>query len=256
MNAPVKDIKAAVTTGALPASRKVFATPAERARPPRAAARDRPDRRRSGEPNAAGLRHLRPLHRSQRRRSTWRRRPRRAIRLAWVTERGGVEAYEGRDHQAGGQRQCRRISRSPSAFTASPHRPLRGLDDAHKITQLRIRPRRHRHQGDDLRRRARESRPQAAMLEQCRGERWRTARASAPRCPPSSPPTSSATRSPAAAPSFPANINHAELEPMIIGRNFLDQDQRQYRQLRRLILRRRKKRSTSWSGRSAGAPTR
>ena len=32
---------------------------------------------------------------------------------------------------------------------------------------------------------------------------------------------SCATRSPAAAPSFPANINHPETEPMIIGRNFL-----------------------------------
>ena len=35
---------------------------------------------------------------------------------------------------------------------------------------------------------------------------------------------------------IPANINHPESEPMIIGRNFADQDQRQYRQLRRDLL--------------------
>ena len=35
---------------------------------------------------------------------------------------------------------------------------------------------------------------------------------------------------------IPANINHPESEPMIIGRNFAHQDQRQYRQLRRDLL--------------------
>ena len=37
---------------------------------------------------------------------------------------------------------------------------------------------------------------------------------------------------------IPANINHPELEPMIIGRNFLVEDQRQYRQFCRELLHR------------------
>ena len=76
------------------------------------------------------------------------------------------------------------------------------------------------HQGDDLRRRARESRPQEDARARAR-RRSPTARASAPRSRPSSRRNSCATRSRAAAPSFRRNINHAELEPMIIGRNFL-----------------------------------
>ena len=31
-------------------------------------------------------------------------------RIAWVKERGGVEEYQGRDDQAGRQRQCRRLA--------------------------------------------------------------------------------------------------------------------------------------------------
>ena len=104
------------------------------------------------------------------------------------------------------------------SFTAH-HKPLRGVGDA-PITQLEFARARHHHQGDDLRRRPAKI-SAASSSSSAPRPRWPTARASAPACPPSSPRNSSATRSRAAAPSSRANINHAELEPMIIGRNFL-----------------------------------
>ncbi len=53
---------------------------------------------------------------------------------------------------------------------------------------------------------------------------------------------------------IPSNINHAELEPHDHRPQLPRQDQRQYRQLGCRLVHR-AKRSTRWSGRSAGAPT-
>ena len=80
-----------VTTGPLPSSQKVYVTP-ERARPQRAPARDRAQRR----PPSRGprLRHDRALHRfvgrDRRQQGPGRR------GAAWVLQRGGVEEYDGR----------------------------------------------------------------------------------------------------------------------------------------------------------------
>ena len=54
---------------------------------------------------------------------------------------------------------------------------------------------------------------------------------------------------------IPSNINHPESEPMAIGRNFLVKINANIGNSRGR-LRRRAPRSTRWSGRSAGAPTR
>ena len=80
-------------------------------------------------------------------------------RTAWVKERGGVEEYDGPRDQARGQRQCRRKARRPRLSGGEPPAARARRPQGHAA---RIRPRRHHHQGDDLRRRAREPRPQAA----------------------------------------------------------------------------------------------
>ena len=54
---------------------------------------------------------------------------------------------------------------------------------------------------------------------------------------------------------IPANINHPELEPMIIGRALPREDQRQHRQLGGDVARSRR-RSRSSAGPRSGAPTR
>ena len=128
MNAPVKDIKAAVTTGALPASRKVHAVPAA-APDLRVPLREITLSEASGEPPLPVYDTSGPytdpdvvidvekgLSRP---------------RTAWVTERGGVEAYEGRavkpeDNGHAGRHLAR-------AFPVA-HQPLRGAGDA-PITQ-------------------------------------------------------------------------------------------------------------------------
>ncbi len=104
------------------------------------------------------------------------------------------------------------------SFTAH-HKPLRGARRPHDHA-ARIRPRRHHHQGDDLRRRrARIS--AASSSSSAPKRRSPTAKASAPRCPPSSRRNSCASEIARGRAIIPCNINHAELEPMIIGRNFL-----------------------------------
>ena len=82
-----------------------------------------------------------------------------------------------------------------------------------------------------------------------------TARISAPRSPITSPPNSSATRSRAAARSSRSNINHPESEPMAIGRNFLVKINANIGNSAPSPATS-PPRSTRWSGRSAGAPTR
>ena len=128
MNAPVKDIKAAVTTGPLPASTKIFAIP-EAAPDLRVPLREIQLQAGANEPNVVLYDTSGPytdpnvvidvekgLSRA---------------RAAWVLERGGVEAYEGRevkpeDNGNAGKHLAR-------AFPIH-NQPLRGVGDA-PITQ-------------------------------------------------------------------------------------------------------------------------
>ena len=158
----------AVTTGPLPSSRKIFATP-DAARDLRVPLREIMLSEGAGEPNLPVYDTSGPytdptvtidvnagLARN---------------RIAWVKERGGVEEYRGPQHQAGRQRQCRRLARRESLHRASQAAARRRRPQDHAA---RIRPRRHHHQGDDLRRRARESRPQAtARARRSRARRRR-----------------------------------------------------------------------------------
>ena len=155
-----------VTTGPLPASRKVYARPdaASDLRVPVREIAPHRGRRAAG----AGLRHHRALHRSgrdHRRRAGLAR-----SRVEWVRERGGVEEYRGPADQAGRQRQCQRQAsgaRVPADAQAAA-RASRQAGDAIRVGA----PGRH-HQGDGLRRRARESRPQAAARASGSGARRR-----------------------------------------------------------------------------------
>ena len=79
-------------------------------------------------------------------------------REAWVRERGGVEQYAGRDikPEDNGNVSGKHLARDfPNKAAALP-RPRRQARHA-----ARVRPRRHHHQGDDLRRAPREPRPRA-----------------------------------------------------------------------------------------------
>ncbi len=147
-----------VTTGPLAGSRKIFAAPRGRARSARAAARDRAHRR-LRRAAAAGLRHRPGPTPIRTWRSTWRRAfPARAHRLgAGARRRRGIRRPP---DQAGRQRQRQRQASRARLSDRAP-KPLRGAGDS-PITQLEFAARRHHHQGNDLRRRARESRPQAA----------------------------------------------------------------------------------------------
>jgi hypothetical protein len=86
-------------------------------------------------------------------------------------------------------------------------RPLRGEN----VTQMAYAPRGCGHRGDALRRRPRGLRRRAG----------------------------SAARVAAGRAIIPANVNHPESEPMIIGKRFLVEDQRQHRQLRGHLVDRR-----------------
>ena len=146
----------AVTTGPLPSSRKIFATP-DAAPDLRVPLREIILSEGAGEPNLPVYDTSGPytdpsvtidvnagLSRN---------------RLAWVKERGGVEEYQGREIKPEDNGNVG-ASHAAKAFTAH-HKPLRGTGRPQDHA-ARIRPRRHHHQGDDLRRRAREPRPQAA----------------------------------------------------------------------------------------------
>src|SRR3954453_6678052 len=132
MNKPVTsaELKPAVTTGPLPASRKIFVTPDE-APDVRVPLREIILSEGAGEPNLpvydtsgpytdpavtidvnAGL--GRPP-------------------IEWVKEGGGVEEYQGRDIKPEDNGNVG-ASHAAKAFTAH-HKPLRGLD-GHRITQL------------------------------------------------------------------------------------------------------------------------
>ncbi|HKH01418.1 MAG TPA: phosphomethylpyrimidine synthase ThiC, partial [Bradyrhizobium sp.] len=215
MNRPVNsaELKPAVTTGPLPSSRKIFVTPDE-ASDVRVPLREIMLSEGAGEPNLpvydtsgpytdpdvvidvnAGL-------------------PRN--RIAWVTERGGVEQYEGRavkpvdNGNVSGDKAAK-------AFTAY-HKPLRGLD-GHKITQLEFaragiitKEMIYVATRENLGRKLKLERAEAALAD---GESFGAD------IPPFITPEFVRSEIARGRAIIPCNINHGELEPMIIGRNFL-----------------------------------
>jgi phosphomethylpyrimidine synthase len=203
----------AVTTGPLPSSRKIFVT-ADEAADVRVPLREIILSEGAGEPNLAvydtsghytdpdvvidvnaGL-------------------PRN--RTAWVKERGGVEEYDGRPVKPVDNGNVS-TDKAAKAFTAH-HRPLRGLD-GHKITQLEFaragiitKEMIYVAARENLGRKQQLERAEAALAD---GESFG---ASIPSFITPEFVRSEIARGRAI---IPSNINHGELEPMIIGRNFL-----------------------------------
>ena len=203
----------AVTTGPLPASRKIFVTPDE-APDVRVPLREIILSEGAGEPNLpvydtsgpytdpavtidvnAGLARA---------------------RIAWVKERGGVEEYQGRDIKPEDNGNVG-ASHAAKSFTAH-HKPLRGVGD-HMITQLEFaragiitKEMIYVATRENLGRKVQLERAEAALAD---GESFG---ASVPAFVTPEFVRSEIARGRAI---IPCNINHGELEPMIIGRNFL-----------------------------------
>ncbi|WP_296579600.1 phosphomethylpyrimidine synthase ThiC [Phreatobacter sp.] len=212
MNAPVKDIKAAVTTGPLPASTKIFAVP-EAAPDLRVPLREIQLQAGAGEPNVVVYDTSGPytdptvvidVEKGLSR-----------IRAAWVTERGGVEAYEGReirpeDNGHAGKHLAR-------AFPlANP--PLRGVGDA-PITQYEF-ARAGIITKEMIYVAERENLGRKAMLENA-AQTIADGESFGAEIPAFITPEFVRSEIARGRAIIPANINHPELEPMIIGRNFL-----------------------------------
>ena len=137
-------------------------------------------------------------------------------RKAWVLERGGVEEYEGRQvkPEDNGNLSTDKAARAFSAY----HKPLRGLD-GHKITQLEFaragivtKEMIYVAERENLGRKQQLERAEAALAD---GESFG---ASVPAFITPEFVRDEIARGRAI---IPCNINHSELEPMIIGRNFL-----------------------------------
>jgi phosphomethylpyrimidine synthase len=137
-------------------------------------------------------------------------------RSVWVTERGGVEAYDGRavKPEDNGNVSGAHLARD---FPNKPH-PFRGAGDA-PITQLE-----YARDGIVTKEMAyvahRENMGRKAVLERAKaaladGESFGAA------IPPHITPEFVRDEIARGRAIIPCNINHAELEPMIIGRNFL-----------------------------------
>ena len=133
-----------------------------------------------------------------------------------MLERGDVEEYAGREVKpedngnVAGKHLARDFPNKPRRCAALPGQA------GHAV---RVRPRRHHHQGDDLRRhrenlgrKAALARAKAALAD---GESFGAA------IPEHITPEFVRDEIARGRAIIPANINHAELEPMIIGRNFL-----------------------------------
>src|ERR1700716_2776554 len=137
-------------------------------------------------------------------------------RLAWVKERGGVEEYQGREIKPEDNGNVG-ASHAAKAFTAH-HKPLRGLD-GHMITQLEFaragiitKEMIYVATRENLGRKVQLERAEAALAD---GESFG---AEVPAFISPEFVRSEIARGRAI---IPCNINHGELEPMIIGRNFL-----------------------------------
>src|SRR6476619_1257132 len=203
----------AVTTGPLPSSRKIFATP-DAAPDLRVPIREIILSEGAGEPNLpvydtsgpytdptvtidvnAGLARA---------------------RIEWVKERGGVEEYEGRDIKPEDNGNVG-ASHAAKAFTAH-HKPLRGVGD-HMITQLEFaragiitKEMIYVATRENLGRKLKLERAEAALAD---GESFGAS------VPARITPEFVRDEIARGRAIIPANVNHPELEPMIIGRNFL-----------------------------------
>src|SRR6266568_1837660 len=203
----------AVTTGPLPSSRKIFVTPDE-APDVRVPLREIILSEGAGEPNLpvydtsgpytdpdvtidvnAGLARA---------------------RIAWVKQRGGVEEYQGREIKPEDNGNVG-ATHAAKSFNAH-HKPLRGLD-GHMITQLEFaragiitKEMIYVATRENLGRKVQLERAEAALAD---GESFG---ASVPAFVTPEFVRQEVARGRAI---IPSNINHAELEPMIIGRNFL-----------------------------------
>ena len=139
------------------------------------------------------------------------------IREAWIRERGGVEDYEGRavKPEDNGSVAGRHAARTfPIA-----HRPMRATDRSHPLTQFEY-ARAGIVTKEMIYAAHRENLGRAAVLERAEaalkdGERFGA------EIPPHVTPEFVRDEIARGRAIIPANINHAELEPMIIGRNFL-----------------------------------
>ena len=208
----------------LPASRKIYVAGLA-PRHPRADARDRAERhagivRRGEEPAARRLRHLRALHRSRRSTSTSARACA-PLRAHWIAERGDTERAAGTDVDVRPARASPIPSSRGCASTCSaqPRRAKAGAN----VTQMHYARRGIVTPGDGVRRHPREPAARARLRASCRDSvRASTpGRASAPRSRKSITPEFVRDEVARGRAIIPANINHPEIEPMIIGRNFL-----------------------------------
>jgi phosphomethylpyrimidine synthase len=203
----------AVTTGPLPSSRKIFVTPDE-APDVRVPLREIILSEGAGEPNLPVYDTSGPytdpavtidvnagLSRN---------------RIEWVKERGGVEEYQGRDIKPEDNGNVG-ASHAAKSFNAH-HKPLRGLD-GHMITQLEFaragiitKEMIYVATRENLGRKVQLERAEAALAD---GESFGAA------VPAFVTPEFVRSEIARGRAIIPCNINHGELEPMIIGRNFL-----------------------------------
>src|SRR3977135_2919835 len=207
------ELKPAVTTGPLPSSRKIFVTPDE-APDVRVPLREIMLSKGAGEPNLPVYDTSGPytdpdvtidvnagLARG---------------RIAWVRERGGVEEYQGREIKPEDNGNVG-ASHAAKSFNAH-HRPLRGTGD-HLITQLEF-ARKGIITKEMIYVAERENLGRKTMLENAEakladGESFGAA------VPAFVTPEFVRSEIARGRAIIPCNINHGELEPMIIGRNFL-----------------------------------
>src|SRR6202049_912004 len=215
MNRPVNtaELKPAVTTGPLPSSRSIFVTRNE-APDVRVPLREIILSEGAGEPNLPVYDTSGPytdptvtidvnagLQRN---------------RIAWGKESGGAEDYQGRDIKPEDNGNVGE-SHAAKAFTAH-HKPLRGLD-GHNITQLEFaragiitKEMIYVATRENLGRKQQLERAEAALAD---GESFGA------EIPAFITPEFVRSEIARGRAIIPCNINHGELEPMIIGRNFL-----------------------------------
>src|SRR3977135_4050746 len=215
MNKPVTsaELKPAVTTGPLPSSRKIFAAPDE-APDVRVPLREIILSEGAGEPNLPVYDTSGPytdpnviidvnagLSRA---------------RIEWVKERGGVEESQGREIKPEDNGNVG-AAHAAKSFTAH-HKPLRGVGDA-MITQLEFaragiltKEMIYVAERENLGRKVQLERAESALAD---GESFGAS------VPAFVTPEFGRAETPRGRAIIPANINHGELEPMIIGRNFL-----------------------------------
>jgi phosphomethylpyrimidine synthase len=215
MNIAAQKLTPTVTTGALPASRKIH-IPGEHAPGyPRAAARNRPAPNRRRTACQSSMTPPGPYTDPRRSCRLSTKRPAAAAREPGSTARGDVEPYDGRHGQT--RRTTAFVSgeRLTPEFPVRNHRPLRAKDGK-AVTQLAyaragiITP-----EMEFIA--IRENLGRKAVKEAL----IRDGESFGAHIPDHVTPEFVRQRLQAGAPIIPANINHPEAEPMIIGRNFL-----------------------------------